>query len=302
MSTNPLPSCCGRLLEGHRCRACPSQPIAPGNVPFVTFAVPTYGRYPNRTRLLEEVVYWFSVQTYPRERRELILLNDAPNQRLSCYVPGVVVINLGRRVPTLGGKRNLILDAARGDIIVTGDDDDIYLPNRAANAARNLADKEYWDPKARWFEQGGVLHHTHPQNCTQHASAWRKSSGLRYRDVSKGDDTWFAHDAAGLDGGRGPIPVAEWDYVYRWGVSDAHISAQPDMTAAYASRKTVAGEFLIEPRMYRDYAAECRAIVESLTREGESCPTTTSTSACAGSATPCPRPRSSATCTRPFPA
>jgi hypothetical protein len=237
------------------------------DLPFVSFTVPTYGRYPHKTHLLEEVVFWFSVQTYPLDRRELVLLNDAAEQKFSCYVPGVVVVNLDYRVPTLGGKRNMIQDLARGDVIIPWDDDDISLPSRAANAARRLRDRSYWDPKARWFEQGGVLHADHPQNCTQHASAWRRDSGLRYRDVTRGEDTWFAHDARNLTTPHPPVSVRDWDYVYRWGVSDVHNSAQVDPDLTYAARKVQPGEFLIEPHMRRNYAADCAAIVKQLTTE-----------------------------------
>jgi hypothetical protein len=234
------------------------------DLPFVSFAVPTYGRYPHRTHLLEEVIYWFNVQTYRRDRLELVLLNDAPEQKLLCHVPGVVVVNLDYRVPTLGGKRNMIQDLARGDIIIPWDDDDISLPGRATNAVRNLRNHPYWDPRARWFEQGGVLHHNHAQNCTQHASAWRRSSGLRYREVTRGEDTWFANDASYLTPIHEPIPPAEWDYVYRWGVSDIHNSAQADPAMTYAARKVEPGEFLIEPRMRRNYAADCLAIAKQV--------------------------------------
>jgi glycosyltransferase involved in cell wall biosynthesis len=272
----------------------------------VSFLVPTHGRLPEYGHLLEEVVYWFSVQTYDRERRELIILNDAPNQRLLCYTPGVVVINLRERIPTLGDKRNLLQDAARGEILIPWDDDDISLPGRAARAVERIRTYAYWNPGARWFQQGGKLHHTHPQNCTHHASAWRKSAGLRYRSVTHGEDVTFMSDAraAGNAAPAETAAVGDWDYVYRWGVTRLHLSAFGDQNTVYSAQagRPPAGEFLIEPRMYRDYAAECRAIVESLTGEEESCPTTTSTSACGGSATPCPCPRSSATCTRPSPA
>lgn len=236
------------------------------NLPFVSFLVPTHGRYPKYGYLLEELVYWFSVQTYPREHRELVLLNDAPNQKLVCHVPGVVVINAGKRAPSLGYKRNLLQDAARGDIILPWDDDDISLPTRATRAVASIGVFDYWNPGARWFEQGGKLHHKHAQNCTHHASAWRKAAGLRYRDITHGEDVTFEGDArgSGKAAPRRNAPVAEWDYVYRWGVSNLHLSAFPDQHTVYGRQTAEAGEFLIEPHMRRDYAAECAVIARSL--------------------------------------
>lgn len=239
------------------------------DLPFVSFVVPTHGRCPRHAHLLEEVVYWFSVQAYPRDRLELVLFNDAPGQTLVCHVGGVRVINAGTRAPSLGAKRNMLQDAARGDLILPWDDDDISLPGRAARAAASIGSYDYWNPRARWFEQGGRLHHTHPQNCTHHASAWRKAAGFQYRNITLGEDVTFESDAR-TGGKASPVthtPVDEWDYVYRWGVSDLHLSAFPDQQAVYARQVAEPGEFLIEPRMRRNYAADCAEIVRQLTTE-----------------------------------
>src|SRR4051812_19569935 len=74
---------------------------SPAPLPFVSCLLPTFGRAPQQLHLLNESVFWFTQQDYPADRRELIILNDAPGQILTCNVPGVRVVKLSERVPTL---------------------------------------------------------------------------------------------------------------------------------------------------------------------------------------------------------
>ena len=60
----------------------------------------TYGRPPDRQYLLEEALQSFIQQSYPD--KELIIVNDCPEQELVFQHPDVVVVNLPRRCRTLG--------------------------------------------------------------------------------------------------------------------------------------------------------------------------------------------------------
>ena len=86
--------------------------------------MPTYGR----PDFVEESIAFFLAQDYPR--KELIIINDCPGQTFTGHFPDVVIINLPDRCPSLGEKRNLGIEMARGDLIAVWDDDDIYLPWR----------------------------------------------------------------------------------------------------------------------------------------------------------------------------
>lgn len=234
----------------------------PAALPLVSCLMPTYGRAPEQLHLLAEAVYWFTRQDYPPDRCELVILNDAPGQVLTCSAPGVRIVNLGERVPTLGEKRNRLIDLAAGEVLLPWDDDDVSLPGRISQAVMLLGGADYWEPAGRWVEMHG---HLKPDwdNCVHHASAFRKASGLRYPHTSKGEDTQFVEGAYAAGKAircrgdrRDHLGLTPFTYVYRWGVSSAHISAQSDPAAWYAARPAPpAGTWEIVPAATKDYAA-----------------------------------------------
>jgi len=66
------------------------------------------------------------LQTYPD--KELVIINDCPEEVIVFDHPNVKVINTPDRFPTIGDKRNACIAACSGDVIVRLDDDDILLP------------------------------------------------------------------------------------------------------------------------------------------------------------------------------
>jgi hypothetical protein len=70
----------------------------------------TYGR----PHLLEEAVESFLRQRWNGEK-ELIVVTDHPEQTLVYEHPEVLIVNLNRRLKTLGEKRNLSVALARHD-------------------------------------------------------------------------------------------------------------------------------------------------------------------------------------------
>jgi len=82
----------------------------------------TYGRY----QLLEEAIESFLKQDYPN--KELIIINDLPEQTLIFEHPQIKIFNFKERFQTIGDKRNKSVEMSKGDILTSWDDDDIYLP------------------------------------------------------------------------------------------------------------------------------------------------------------------------------
>lgn len=234
------------------------------NSPMVSFLCPTFDRVSRQKYLLNEVVYWFTQQTYPN--CELVILNDAPNQIIVCTTPGVRCVNWPARLPSLGDKMNLLVLLAEGEICCPWEDDDVSLPWRAAQARRYLdGGYEYWSPKAYWYQEdpknlllvqrNGVAH-----NC----SAFLRESFLgRYESTSLGHDAKV--DQWARTKLRCNLSVIEDDadvsYVYRWLVSHLHLSGKGDRAnEAYASlRPGPGGRYELKPFMIRDYVAETRA-------------------------------------------
>lgn len=123
--------------------------------PLISCIMPTYGR----PGYLGEAVEMFLAQDYPA--KELILLNDCPGQTFRCELPGVQVVNVPRRYPSLGEKRNAAIEMSAGEIIAVWDDDDVHLPWRLSfsmSEMRRLR-TEFYRPAEFWAYWGdGDLH------------------------------------------------------------------------------------------------------------------------------------------------
>lgn len=238
------------------------------SLPGVSCLCPTYGRPPGHLHLLEEAVESFVRQDYAGPK-ELLVLNDHPSQRLACAAPGVRVVNVAERLPTLGGKYNAMVRLAAYDLLCPFEDDDLSLPGRLTQAVACLGGDSYWVPGYVWFLAGGAPHHAHEQGCTHHAgvftrAAWRAVGG--YPPVSGAQDK-------GMDGRLRALPTApalcrdprDWQYVYRWGVSPVHLSGRRDCDDAYrewGDRPADPGRYEIAPRWRQDYQ---RLLEEALT-------------------------------------
>jgi hypothetical protein len=173
---------------------------------------------------------------------------------------------MGIRASSLGTKCNIMTALARNKGAEFGmpwEDDDRSLPHRMRLSASKLAEGyEYWNPGLIWFHQreaGPVLD---GKGVMHHASAFRLDAMFgRYADTSCG------HDAAADSWAKQnlkchpyKIPATrpeEVFFVYRWGVSDFHLSGQPDMNLAYKNANPgPPGEYDITPTGQERPAAE----------------------------------------------
>ena len=93
--------------------------------PFVSLLTPTY----NRRLFMPQAIRNFMGQNYPKDRMEWIIADDGEDkiEDLIDSIPQVVYFNIGKKI-TLGKKRNFMNSKARGDIIISFDDDDWYGP------------------------------------------------------------------------------------------------------------------------------------------------------------------------------
>jgi len=99
--------------------------------PFISCKCITYGR----VSTLEESIYSFINQKYPG-RKELIIINDYPLQKLEFDHPEVKIFNLDYTFSTIGEKENFAIEQCSADIIAVWDDDDLALPNHLCNIAK----------------------------------------------------------------------------------------------------------------------------------------------------------------------
>ena len=103
--------------------------------PFVSVCTPTFNRRP----FIPIIIKCFENQTYPRDKMEWIIVDDGTDkiEDLVAHLPYVRYFKYDEKM-TLGKKRNVSNEKAKGDIIVYMDDDDYYPPERVKHAVDTL--------------------------------------------------------------------------------------------------------------------------------------------------------------------
>jgi len=105
--------------------------------PFVSICTPTFNRRPFIPIMFE----CFRNQTYPKNRMEWIIVDDGTDKIedliKTSSIPQIKYISLPTKI-TLGEKRNVMHQHAKGSIIVYMDDDDYYPPERVKHAVDTL--------------------------------------------------------------------------------------------------------------------------------------------------------------------
>ncbi len=103
-----------------------------GPWPAVTCICPTYGRF----RVVRDAIACFVLQDYPGEHK-LLISNDAPTPlRLTedyCWYrtiskEGAVRVRNGKPYPSVGVKKQALLDSVTTEFVAHWEDDDLYLP------------------------------------------------------------------------------------------------------------------------------------------------------------------------------
>ncbi len=101
-------------------------------VMFVSAIMPTRSR-PTLSRVTLDC---FLVQTY--ERRELVILDDEDDPSFADPPVAHCVSYLRRPRLTIGAKRNVLCETARGEVIIHWDSDDWSAPNRIGDQVELL--------------------------------------------------------------------------------------------------------------------------------------------------------------------
>ena len=111
--------------------------------PPVTIVTPTY----NRRKFIPWIIECIKSQTYPLERMEWLVYDDGTDNVEDLVAAAASVINVryfrSDIKLNVGAKRNRLNDEARGELIVTMDDDDYYPPERVSHAVQILQSKDF---------------------------------------------------------------------------------------------------------------------------------------------------------------
>ena len=108
--------------------------------PFVSVVTPTY----NRRKFIPTIIELYKAQTYPKDRMEWIIYDDGTDSvrdlfdEASKTIPNIRYFYLPNKV-NIGAKRNWLNDAAKGDIILSIDDDDYQFPERISHTVSAMS-------------------------------------------------------------------------------------------------------------------------------------------------------------------
>ena len=241
-----------------------------------------------RPALLEEAIWSFLRQDYAG-RKELIVLNDYDCQYLEFDHPEVRIVNVPKRLRTVGEKMNMASALATHDLLFVWDDDDIYLSHRLSFSTERLAvDQGFFKPDKGWVLDGGTL--CGPETNLFHAgSCWTRAlfdAVGGYAAEGSGYDLDFeARLSRRFPGATAPFDVRPEDiyYVYRWaGTGSYHMSGFREYTPghnvghleveAYVHQRAAVGEIphgrvALAPKWMHDYQRLVSDYLQALARQ-----------------------------------
>jgi hypothetical protein len=144
--------------------------------PAISCKCITYGR----VNLLEESIESFLRQNY-EGKKELIIINDYPLQKLYYDHPEIKIINVSETFETIGHKENFAVNHCNYNIIAVWDDDDIAMPNHLSNIAKYFqsdTDLLHWG-RGIFFNEPNNLEITSLGNSgiVYSKSIWKKLGG-----------------------------------------------------------------------------------------------------------------------------
>jgi glycosyltransferase involved in cell wall biosynthesis len=169
-------------------------------LPLVSILVPTYKRKSHMGRLCS----YIAAQTYPRDRMEVVFCDESGDGSKDVVLnykgmPTVRWVDEVRRM-RIGAKRQILVNKARGDILVHMDSDDFYVPQRveAAVAAlltsgRDLAASTVlyvWHLGLQLMTRSGPFGANHGTNAT-FAYTRRYANRHRFANVNARDEAHF---------------------------------------------------------------------------------------------------------------
>jgi 2-polyprenyl-3-methyl-5-hydroxy-6-metoxy-1,4-benzoquinol methylase len=245
--------------------------------PFISCKCITYGR----VNTLEEALHSFLQQDYPG-KKELIIVNDYPLQKLVFDHPEVKIFNLDETFTTIGEKENFATEQCSADIVVQWDDDDIALPHHLRNIAK------FWNDDASVLHWARGVYYNEPavteitfignSGLVFNKKFWKQIGGHPFENA--GYDMTFIER---LHAAANPIFASPEDadvsWFYMWGGRGYHQSGQghdvpgrPNVIQRYseyieslrAAGKIPTGEIVLNPHWDKDYNVK---LLEFLNKE-----------------------------------
>ena len=238
------------------------------SLPFISCKCITYGRVDT----LEEALYSFLIQDYPKDKCELVIVNDYPEQKLVYDHPQVTIYNLDSTFPLIGEKENYAIERCKGELIAVWDDDDVAMSNHLQNIAK------HWKPDTNIIHWETGVFYNEPSitdirgignsGIVYSKDVWEKI-GKSPLENAGGDMTLTnrIHALGGKLNVKMPPDQASWFYM--WGGRGYHQSGQgtddgsrPNIIQRHSAHieqlraqgKIPTGEIQLMPKWKKDYA------------------------------------------------
>lgn len=179
---------------------------------------------------------------------EFLIVNDCPEQTLSCDLYGVRVVNMHTPYTDMSQKQNESVERHCEEWVAWWDDDDIWMPFRFAESCRWLKlcphVMAFKHSRAWYAEDNRIV--SRPFNLFVGSGMFHRDYYLSCGGAEIGrpaDSTaWKAMAAGGLAVEVEPSPE-ETHYIYRWGGPGVHDSSQRGMLTYRASNAERHREF-----------------------------------------------------------
>ncbi len=243
------------------------------SLPFVSCMMPTYGRatfHRSEPNVVEEAIHSFLEQDYDGQR-ELVVVNDLPEQKLRFDHPEVRIINVDKKFHYLGEKRNFVVEQCRGTHILVWDDDDIYLPWAIRVAVECIGDMDWCKAGALWWTVNRVIQGIRQgPACNQflfRKDAWERV-GKYPNQQDGGEDRIFEQRLLNARGAKVKLPPSKYYLLYGWGGHVYHASGQGDdplharmvdhVRKKMREKQIRTGDVELVPRWRYDYVKETR--------------------------------------------
>ncbi len=187
-----------------------------------------------RPALLANAIACFERQSYPADRRELIVLDDAGQYPTQPSGPGWRIVSIDRRFTTYGEKVNAAVGLVDRDTdaLILWDDDDAYASWHLETHARLIAEGADWShPSAVYVEGGdGALSRKPTGGLFPASAAFSREAFVAvggFPAENNGADQSFYRRLRGRTGPRDPLrPGDRPSYIYRWADTGSyHLSA-----------------------------------------------------------------------------
>jgi hypothetical protein len=241
----------------------------------------TYGRVES----LEESLYSFLIQEY-NGPKEMVIINDYPEQTLIYNHPNVKIINLPYTFEFLGDKENFATEQCSGDIIMQWDDDDLALPNHLSNVKKFFKK----DSDLLHWQKGIFINGYNIQDITSLGNSgivyskkiWKHIGG--YPKENAGYDMSFVIKIKSVSTNiiLASPPEEEVSWMYGWGNGVYHCSgmgadvpSRPNIVERHTAYieslrkegKIPTGEVILNPRWKHNYKQKFKDFLQKSSKK-----------------------------------